>query len=439
MVNELFISYLWKNQLFNHQNLWTSAGDSVSIIHPGIENSNAGADFQQAKIRINELEWVGTVELHLNSSDWIQHAHQKDPAYENVILHVVWNDDLKIRYQNGTSIPSLCLSAHVSPETIRTYEIKKSVGSTSLLCGSMFESVALEIKEKMISKCLFERQVKKVNQIKQLLVSAQGDWEETFYQSLARSFGFSVNAEPMFRLAQSMPLKLVLRYRDRNNGIEAALFGLAGLLDDDLKDEYQWELRREFIHLKKKHDWPNTYLNQSDWKFLRMRPPNFPTVRIAQFAELIRSNCSLISLLLEMQELKTIATLFETPLNEYWQTHYHFGKKGKGNHSIIGPSAFESICINTLIPMLICYSHHKNEYQYEEKALRWMREIKAENNFITRIFTDLGLKMGHSGDTQGCIEWYQQYCQAKKCAQCDVGKKLMIHASSIPKGGIKPV
>jgi hypothetical protein len=428
MVNELFISYLWKNQLFNHENLLTSAGDPVSIIHPGIENSNAGADFQQAKIRINELDWVGTVELHINSSDWIQHAHQKDPAYENVILHVVWNDDLNVKYPNGASIPSLCLSTQVSPETITSYEVKKLAGNGAIPCSSMFESVSFEIKEKMISKCLLERHVKKVNQINQLLVSLQGDWEETFYQSLAKSFGFSVNADPMFRLAQSMPLKLILRYRDRNNGIEASLFGLAGLLDDDLKDEYQWELRREFIHLKKKHDWPNTYLNHSDWKFLRMRPPNFPTVRIAQFAELIRSNCSLISLLLEMQELQTIATLFETPLNEYWQTHYHFGKIGKGNHSVIGQSAFESICINTLIPMLICYSHYKNESKYKEKALRWMREIKSENNFITRIFNDHGLKLKHSGDSQGCIQWYQQYCQAKKCAQCYVGIKLMVHS-----------
>ena len=161
MVNELFISYLWKNQLFNHQNLLTSTGEKVSIIHPGIENSNAGADFQQAKIRINELDWVGTVELHINASDWIQHAHQKDPSYENVILHVVWNDDLMIKYQNGASIPSLCLSTQVNPETIAAYEIQKSVGGTQLLCGSMFESVDDALKEKMMAQCLHERQAKK--------------------------------------------------------------------------------------------------------------------------------------------------------------------------------------------------------------------------------------------------------------------------------------
>mgnify|MGYP001004139291 CR=1 FL=1 len=146
--------------------------------------------------------------------------------------------------------------------------------------------------------------------------------------------------------------------------------------NEDFKEFMNDKKRLEFIHLKKKHDWQNSYLNHSDWKFLRMRPPNFPTVRIAQFAELIRSNCSLISLLLEMQDLKTIKTLFETPLNDYWQKHYHFGKKGNGNHSVIGRSAFESICINTMIPMLICYSAYKNDSKYEEKALRWMRETK---------------------------------------------------------------
>jgi hypothetical protein len=290
-------------------------------------------------------------------------------------------------------------------------------------CQEQFSKVPNLQKSLMLQSFLQERLLQKVHVIRQVLRNTSNDWEETFYQSLARSYGFSVNAEPMARLAQSLPLKLILRYRDRPLGIEAALFGLAGLLEEPIRDEYQWDLRREFIHLRKKHDWPSTYLQVADWKFLRMRPPNFPTVRLAQFAEVIRTNCSLISLLLEMEDLKTLESLFKIPVRAYWQNHYHFGKKGNRLNGHVG-NAFHSIAINTLIPMLLTYAEQKNSSRYAEKAHRWLLELKPENNFITRIFEAEGLRVNNGAESQACIHLYRQYCETNKCAKCLVGKSL---------------
>jgi hypothetical protein len=422
MINEKLLAFLWKNQLFDTSNLQTTRGETIQIVNPGKENGHAGADFQEAKICIDSLDWVGSIELHVQSSDWHAHLHENDSSYENVILHVVWKNDTQIRYQNGAKIPCLALSNFVSVNQLpRYFQIEKS--NHSLPCHDQFSKGPSEFKSKMLQRCLQERMRKKVLAIGQLLQNTSNDWEETFYQSLARSYGFSVNSEPMARLAQSLPLKLILRYRDRPLGIEAALFGLAGLLEEPIRDEYQWELRREFIHLRKKHDWPPTYLNVADWKFLRMRPPNFPTVRLAQFAEVIRSNCSLISLLLEMQDLKILESLFKIPVSDYWQKHYHFGKKGNKNHAQIGNS-FHSIAINTLIPMLIAYAEQKANERYSEKAYRWLMELKPENNFITRIFETEGLRVQNGAESQACLHWYREYCQVNRCGDCLVGKSI---------------
>ena len=419
-MNELTMALIWKNRRLK-QAIKLSNGESLHIISPGIENIHAGADFQHARIRIDELEWIGAVELHVKSSDWLLHRHDTDSSYENVILHVVWENDLAIPYQEGSPIPTLCLANWVDMN-----ELKPSLSDQhALACHPFFKQVPIESKSHMLQKMSIERLEQKSRAIQQIVVDKNFDWEEAFYISLAKSFGFSLNAEPMLRLANSLPLKLILLYRDRPMGIEAALFGIAGLLEDPILDDYQYELRREFIHLKKKHRWEESHLKKSDWKMLRLRPANFPQIRLAQFAEIIRANCALISLLLEMQELKTLRQLFEIPLEGYWANHTQFGKISAPHHTQLGASAFQSICINTLIPMLMCYAKARNQSQYEEKACRWLRELKSENNHITRIFSAYNLPLKHAGDSQACIHWYRNYCQQKKCLQCAVGQSIL--------------
>lgn len=419
-MNELNMALIWKNRRFQ-QNPQLTTGESIQIISPGIENSHAGADFQHARIRIDGIEWIGAVELHVKASDWLLHRHDADKSYENVILHVVWEDNQTIQYEAGKPIPTLCLSKWIQKEQI---EISPA-SQNPLACHAFFESVSRNIKTDMINQMIQARMLGKYNDMRKILIENKGDWEEAFYISLAISFGFSLNAEPMLRLARSLPLKLILLYRDRHVGIEAALFGIAGLLEEPIQDEYQFELRREYIHLKKKHAWPESHLQKSDWKMLRLRPANFPQIRLAQFAEIIRANCALISLLLEMQELKTIQQLFEIPLEGYWGNHVQFGKKSAPHHTRLGASAFQSICINTLIPMLICYSRERNQPQYEQKAWRWLAELHGENNQITRYFSSLGLPIKTARDSQACIHWYRHYCEKKKCLQCAVGQAIL--------------
>jgi hypothetical protein len=417
-MNELTMALIWKNRRIQ-KDLYLTTGESLQIISPGMENKHAGADFQHARIRIDSLEWIGSVELHVKASDWLLHRHDMDESYENVILHVVWKDDLAIHYQAGKLIPTLCLADYAQDFPHVDQE------ENALACHAFFKDVPSAEKEKMLQQMLQQRLHQKYDEMRLLVSGKNFDWEEAFYISLAKSFGFSLNAEPMLRLAKCLPLKLILLYRDRPLGIEAALFGIAGLLEEPIQDDYHLELRREYIHLKKKHTWEESHLKKSDWKMLRLRPANFPHIRLAQFAEIIRANCALISLLLEIQELKTLRQLFEIPLEGYWANHTYFGKISAPHHTQMGAQAFQSICINTLIPMLICYSRERNQPQYEAKAYRWLLELRSENNQITRIFTEHDLPLKNAGDSQACIHWYRNYCQAKKCLQCAVGQAIL--------------
>jgi Protein of unknown function (DUF2851) len=408
-MNELQMTYIWQRRQLP-TSLKITSGEIIHVIFPGFLNGHAGADFQHARIRINELEWIGAVELHVKSSDWLLHQHAQDNSYENVILHVVWENDVPISYPDGKLIPTLCLSQYIPANSGHPRIVEKG----ELVCQAGFLAVDPVIKSKMLRRMLFERVNQKCEEIHKLLRENKFDWEEAFYLSLAKSFGFSLNAEPMFRLAKNLPLKIILRYRDRPLGIEAALFGMAGLLEEPLADCYMMELRREYVHLKKKHAWEDCLLKKSDWKMLRLRPANFPQIRLAQFAEIIRANCALLSLLLEMQELKTLRQLFEIPLDPYW-----------GKHTRLGAQAFRSICINTLIPMLVCYSRERKQEAYEQKAFRWLAELPAENNQITRIYQELGLDLLNAGESQACLHWHRHYCQTKQCLHCLVGKAIL--------------
>ncbi|MDF5689364.1 DUF2851 family protein [Aquirufa aurantiipilula] len=422
-MNEQILSRIWSKQLFERKNLRSQQGEYLQIIHPGFLNKHAGADFQEAHILLSDFAWIGSVELHVRSSDWLLHAHHQDSSFENVILHVVWIADLPIYYQDGREIPTLELCHRVQNTNIMA---SLEPQANSIACQPFFQEIPHEIKTRMLTLCTEQRMQIKYEAIIDLWNKNNQDWDETFYQSLGKSFGFGLNAEPMLRLTQAIPLKLILRNRDRQLGIEAAMMGLAGMLEEPIKDEYQWELRREFIHLKKKHQWENAFLQMSDWKFLRLRPANFPTIRMAQFSEVIRNNCSLLSILLEIQELKVIQTLFEISPSTYWQTHYHFGKKSKKPHKQLGRSTFYSLCINTLIPILLAYAHCKKESKYTDKAYRWLFEMEAENNVISRIYTQLGLEIKNAHDSQACLHWHKNYCQIKKCLSCSIGQHILL-------------
>ncbi|RXK49819.1 DUF2851 family protein [Aquirufa rosea] len=422
-MNELILSQIWSKQRFNPKNLQTQQGEFLQIIHPGYLNTHAGADFQEAHIILGPMAWIGSVELHVLSSDWLAHAHHQDSDFENVILHVVWKADLPIYYQDGREIATLELCHRVQKENLM--ELARA-STNNLTCQPFFQEVPHELKTQMLTLCAEKRMKSKCRAVLELWHCNQQDWEETFYQSLCKSFGFGLNAEPMLRLSRAIPLKLIWRNRDRPLSIEAAMMGQAGMLEEPIKDEYHWELRREYIHLKKKYQWEESYLKLSDWKFLRLRPANFPTIRLAQFAEVIRNNCSLISILLEFNDLNVIRKLFELSADSYWIKHYHFGKMSKKPRNQIGKSTFQSICINTFIPLLLAYSEVHQKLHYTEKAYRWLFEMEAELNGITRIYIQNDLVINNAHDSQACLHWYKHYCQPKKCLDCSVGKFILL-------------
>ncbi|MBB6003649.1 DUF2851 family protein [Arcicella rosea] len=426
-MNEAFLHFLWQFQYFDKSCLQTTDNESLQVIKIGNYNTNAGADFQDARVLIGEVEWAGAVEIHLKSSDWNLHEHQTDTAYQNVILHVVWEDDKPILRSDNTKIPTLILSDKT--DNTLTQKYFNLIESKALIpCQSQFGQVSELKKMAMLDKVLMQRLATKSSTIHELLTQNKQDWEETAYQVLAKNFGFKLNAEPFIRLAQNLPLKVLSKHRDNLFQIEALLFGVAGFLtvnNVEVEDEYQSKLAKEFQFLAAKYQLQEKVLGLHEWKFLRLRPANFPTVRLAQFAKIIQENINLFSVMLYLENVANVTKIMRVKQSAYWQEHYLFGKKANGKVAIIGESSIENIIINTIIPLLVTYSQQKDDARYIEKAIRFLEELPAEENKITKHWQSLALPMKSAFDSQAGIEWFNVFCQYKKCLSCEVGISLL--------------
>ena len=285
-MSESFIHYLWQFQYFSKHNLLTTQGEEIVVFHPGFKNTHAGPDFYQSRIKIGDLEWIGSVEIHIHSSSWEAHNHNVDEAYENVVLHVVWSDDKPVKRMDGSLIPTLELKSRVDDVLQLAY--KKLVNSPEEIpCATSFGNVSEITKLSMLDRALSERLETKAEAVNQLLLQNNNDWEETVYQVLAKNFGFHVNADPFLQLAQNLPYKIIMKHSDKLIQIEALLFGHAGFLEEAREDEYTSTLKREYDLLSRKYSLGSGRLNKAQWKFLRLRPANFPTIRLAQFANLL--------------------------------------------------------------------------------------------------------------------------------------------------------
>lgn len=424
-MNEAFLHFLWQFQYFDKSCLKTTDGEAIQVLKIGRYNTDAGADFQDARVQIGTMEWAGAVEIHLKSSDWNHHTHQFNAAYQNVILHVVWDDDKPILRNDCTKIPTLILSDKTAESLIKKYS--DLVGSNQTIpCQAQFQLVSSIKKLTMLDKVLMQRLASKASIIHQYLRVNKGDWEETAYQVLAKNFGFKLNAEPFLRLAQNLPLKILAKHRDNLFQLEALIFGIAGFLVGDTSfDEYQTKLAKEFQFLTAKYQLQNNVLGAHEWKFLRLRPANFPTVRLAQFARIIQENLNLFSVLLHLESVSNVSNTLKVKQSVYWQEHYLFGKKAIGKVPVIGDTSVENIVINTIVPLLVAFSQQKNEANYLEKAIHFLEELPAEENKITRHWQTLDLSMKSAFDSQAGIEWFNQFCCLKKCLSCEVGISLL--------------
>lgn len=422
-MQEDFLHFIWQFQYFNRQQLHTTAFENLHILSPGLANSHAGPDFSQARIRIGSMEWAGQVEIHIKSSEWEAHHHQQDGAYDNVILHVVWHNDKPVYRKDGSLIPTLELKERVNVELLGKYNYLLA-NQEIIPCASLFATVPDIHKIQALEKALMQRMQHKAALVQELLVINGQDWEETTYQWLARSMGFKLNAEPFLQLAKAVPLKLLQKHRDNLLQMEALLFGQAGFLDDINTDAYVQALQKEYKFLSHKYQLASSKLSIGQWKFAKLRPVNFPTLRIAHLAALLQVHQNLFSLFIHTGQLKDFADILAIPLSSYWQHHYTFGKETKTT-SQLGKESIANLVINTVVPILACYARQKDKYAYIDKAIGLLETLPAEDNYIIRLWKELHLPVKTAFDAQAGIELYNNFCVPVKCLSCPIGVYLI--------------
>jgi hypothetical protein len=421
-MNEEFLHYLWKFQLFNLLDLKTEQGETLQVVKSGNYNTDAGPDFFNAKVKIGNTLWAGNVEVHINASDWEKHQHQYDKGYDNVILHLVYNADKIIYRQSGEEIPMLELKDRIEKKLFQNYLYFKD-NNDWIPCQRTINQTPQLIINSCIDRMLIEKLEKKAEAIQATLSITNQNWEQTFYQFIARNFGFNVNADAFELLAKATPLSILAKHKSSLFQLEAILFGQAGMLEKNFEDEYPRLLQNEYIFLKKKYKLQS--LDGHLWKFLRMRPANFPTIRIAQFAALIFQSQQLFSKTMAAIAFVEIKKLFELNLSDYWQTHYTFDKTSAKKSKTFGDAAINIVAINTIAPFMFVYGKQKDNDAFQQKAFDLLEMCEADNNSIINNWKTLGLKVENAYQSQALLHLKNNYCSKKKCLNCSIGNYLI--------------
>lgn len=419
LINEDFLWFAWKYKVFPVNTLYTTDGSPVEIIQTGALNTNSGPDFTNSQVKIGDTHWAGNVEMHCKTSDWNLHGHSSDPAYKNVILHVVYEHDGEII----DNIPVLELKGFVPENIIGTYQNWKD-NKTWVPCAPQIHLAGEFTRNIWLTRMLTDRLETKSLYIQKILEKNKNDWSETFYQLLARNFGFKVNSGPFERLATTIPLKTLARHKNNHSQIEAMIFGQAGLLEGEYTEYYPVALQREYNFLAGKYSLQP--LEQQEWKFLRMHPRNFPTYRLSQFASLIFKSSHLFSHILEAKTLKEAIGLFDVSASDYWISHYNFEKESaKKVKPKLGKASIDIILINTAIPMLFTYGKLRELPDMQAKALDWLEQLKPEKNNITRGWENLGFENKSAYQSQALIQLKNEFCSNFKCLECGIGVSIL--------------
>lgn len=423
-MTESFLYYLWQFQYFDKRDLRSTLGEELCILHPGFRNIHSGPDFFNARIRIGDIEWVGNVEIHIFASGWLEHKHNGDPAYGNVVLHVVWQSDKTVNRSDGSPIPTLTLNGRVAGRLLIEYG-KLAQNPEAIPCAMQLDQVNEVTRISMLDRTLMERMESKAAGVRKVLLRNNGDWEETSYQTLLRNFGFKVNADPFEQLANALPYKLLLKHADKPIQVEALLFGQAGFLDENESDEYYNILRREYLLLSRKYQLTTMKVSKVQWRFLRLRPANFPTIRIAQFAALIYQRRNIFSTILSLDSGAALQKFFTIRQSGYWMRHYQFFREVKEEVPMLGEASTENIIINSVVPLLVVYGKSRDEEEYLARAISILRHMHAETNMITKKWKSLGLASHNSFDSQALVQLYNHYCLKRKCLDCSIGTAIV--------------
>ena len=419
-MRESILHYVWQHKLFTAQQLVTTEGEPVDVIDVGKHNTDAGPDFFNAKIRIGETLWAGNVEIHTRSTDWHRHSHHSDKAYNSVILHVVSEVDGEIFRADGAKIPQLVL---VYPKHIAENYDRLITEQKWIACEDKIAAVPGIVIESWKNALLTERLEQKMQAITTLLTESNQHWEEAFYITLARNFGFGTNSQAFESLAKSVPLSVLGKHKDQLLQLEAVLFGQAGLLTDEATDEYAARLKQEYSFMKAKFGLQP--INASQWKLLRLRPDNFPHVRIAQFASLIHSSSKLFSKIVDQPEMEYLRSIFVCEPSDYWKRHYLFSHESPVRDKKLGTQSINVLLINTVVPFLFCYAQQKNNQTLKDKALQLLEQLPSERNAIITAWQKLGINSASAYDSQALLQLKKQYCDDKKCLRCRIGHKVL--------------
>ena len=418
-MEEDFLHFIWSFQLFDHIDLKTMDGDFVQVISSGIKNTDSGPDFNEAQVRIGDNLWIGNVEIHVLTKEWFLHQHHFDPAYSNVILHVVFKHDYPTwNMEAHASIPILELKGRIDLHKYKEWEKLKNQNKW-IPCEAFINKVPAVLFRQMIISTAIERLERKVNEIEGILIRSKGNWEHTLLHVLLSSFGAKVNKNAFQTLALLLPFPLIKRFEGEATKLQALLFGISGLLDQDFSDEYPQHLKKEFEFLSRKYGLIK--MNKERWKFMRMRPSNFPSLRIAQLAAIFSSWTHFSSLIFYDPSLSKIESALRKEIHPYWRNHYRFDFVTKAKILRMGDQMTNSILINAIMPFIYAHAHYHSDDAAKEQALMLMEKLKPEENSIINKWkkrVDCGQ---NSLETQGLIELKNKYCSSKKCLSCKVG------------------
>lgn len=417
---EQLLHYTWKHKIFPLKELTTTTGQVLEVIDSGQANTHAGPDFFNAKIKLDGVLWAGNIEIHSSSSDWFKHGHHTKPSYDSVILHIATNIDTEIHRSNGDTIPQLRLEcpAHVKENyrvLLNTFHYPP--------CYKIIPSLSAFNIHSWMSALQFERFQQKAEQVSERLKFCNNHWEDAFFITLARNFGFGVNSDAFETMAKHLPLRAVDKHRDNLFQVEAMFFGQAGLLQETSGDDYYMALKKEYEYLA--HKFELKPMDAMLWRFLRLRPSNFPHIRIAQLAYLYHRNYGLLSQLMEKGTIEEIRELLKGGTSEYWLTHHLFGETSPHRTKTLSVQSLDLLIINTVVTFLYAYGMHKGNDLMCTRASSFLEQLKAENNYITRMWNECGIQANHAGDSQALIQLKKEYCDKKKCLYCRFGYEYL--------------
>lgn len=417
---EQLLHYVWKHKIFPLGELKTTNSQRIEVIDTGLANTNAGPDFFNAKIKIDGVLWVGNIEIHQRSSDWFRHRHHTDATYDSVILHIATEIDTEVTRSNGETIPQMQLSC---PESVSANYKELRETDSYPPCYRIIATLSPFILHSWMSALQNERFEQKAAQVVERLKRCNNNWEDAFFVTLARNFGFGLNGDAFEAWANRIPLRAVDKHRDDLFQVEAIFFGQAGILADPDGDDYYLRLKKEYTYLS--HKFKLTPMDVSQWRFLRLRPNNFPHIRIAQLACLYHRAYGMFSRIMQAETLKEIRDILKGGTSEYWLTHYTFGGNSPSRPKTLSESSLDILIINTVDTFLYTYGRHKGIELLCSRAGSFLEELRPENNYITRMWGQCGLQAAHAGDSQALIQLKKEYCDKKKCLYCRIGYEYL--------------